>query len=240
MLRTWRVALGSLLGPVLGLVLLATAWAVGPAYAAPATTTQFAIYIVGDGPVPAAGTSFSFDAQLLTPDDQAPVAGVPVTLEVRPYGGSAFAPVAHAVTDAAGQATARAVLYRNSAYRWSFAGTSGLAPTTSGSLVQEVGSRVTVRVADSSLTRRQRVVVSGRAAPLEPGHRVTLWRGDRPSMALGTSRTRIAVGVVGADGTFRLTARFAHRGLKKLYVLVSAGDGNAAGYSRYLRVRVHR
>ncbi|MCX6396409.1 MAG: hypothetical protein NTV23_07990 [Propionibacteriales bacterium] len=226
-------------GVLLGLVLVgAVVVAGGAAQAVLTVPSHFEIGIVaGEGPPPVAGSSFSFSATLVD-EGQEPVAGVPVTLSARPYGSSTFITVAQAVTDDAGYARAEAVLRRTSVVRWSYAGNVEHGATTSAAYVTFVGSPVTAHATDATLRRQQQLVVVGRTAPSKAGSRVSLWRGDKPAFAPGLEMTRVAVGLVRSDGTFRLTTRFPHTGTKRLYVKVNAGHGNAEGYSKYLVVRV--
>lgn len=223
---------------LVGLVLVGPALANGVARAAEATPTQFQIAIVvGEGGLPTAGSKVGFDATLVD-DAQAPVAGVPVTLSVRPYGSSVYTPTAQAVTGADGYAAAAVVLQHTSAVRWSFAGDAEHAASTSPAYVQSIAPRIAAHAVDNTLKVRQQVVVVGRTGPNKAGNRVSLWRGDKPAFMPGLQMTRIAVGVVRPDGTIRLTARFAGAGVKRLYVKVNAGKGNGVGYSKYIRVRV--
>lgn len=227
-----RRILGVLLGPVLvGAVL-----AVPPAHAVVAESSfEFGI-VVGEGPAPTPGRQLTYGATLVSGSN--PIPGVPVTLAAWPRGGTSFVPVGHGTTAADGTVSITVALRKTSVLRWEFGGTVDYEPSKSAGFTQEIGRRVPARVADSTVRGRQRVVVTGSALPLRPGLRVTLWRGTVPSMVVGTAPTRIAVGTIRSDGTFRLTARFAHPGAKKLYVRVAPGDGNAAGYSRYLRIQV--
>ncbi len=224
------------LSALVGLVLATALGLIAPAYAAPAESTFQVAIVVDEGPSPAAGTVQQFSANLTS--GAMPIAGVPVTLTARPYGATAFTAIGHGTTDEDGDVTVSAALRRTSRIQWTFAGDGAHAATSSVAYLRPVGSRVAARALDRTLRGRQRVVVVGRAVPLKPGHRVSLWRGDIPCFCVGTSSTRIAAGTVRPDGTFRLTARFARPGVKKLYVKVNAGHGNDIGYSAYVRIRV--
>lgn len=223
---------------LLGLVLVAAMGGTGSAQARAAQQTQFEVArVIEEGPPRAAGRSFSFLAALLD-EDQRPVVGVPVTLLARGYGEADFSPVAETSTDEYGNVRAEAVLHRTSAVRWSFAGNSDYAASMSIPYSQNVGSRVTADAVDRTVARHRRVIVVGTSKPTKPGSRVSLWRGDKPAFMPGLQMARVAVGVVRANGTFRLSARFAGPGAKRLYVKVNAGHGTATGYSPYIRVRV--
>lgn len=223
---------------LVGLALLGATLSTGTALAVTTTPTQFQIAIVaGEGDLPASGSKVEFDATLVD-DADAPVAGAAVTLSVRPYGSSVFTPAAQAVTGTHGSVTVAIALTYTSAVRWSFAGDSEHAATTSPAYVQPMAPRIAAHANDTTLTARQQVVVVGRTGPNKAGNRVSLWRGDKPAFMPGLEMTRIGVGVIRPNGTFRLTARFAAAGVKRLYVKVNAGKGNGVGYSKYLRVRV--
>lgn len=217
------------------------ALAVTGVLAAPAqgiASTDFRVaYLGSDGPAPAAGTPQTYDAVLES--SGTPISGAPVTLMARTYeSGTSFVPVAHGTTGADGSVEVRAALRYTSLVEWTYAGSDQFAPTTSPGFVFHISSRVFAHALDTTLSRRQPVVVVGRSAPLKPGQRVSLWRGDIPAMIPNQSFTRIAVGRIRADGTFRLAARFVHPGTKRLYVKVAAGSGNDPGYSRYLHIQV--
>jgi hypothetical protein len=221
-----------------GLFLLGVVALACPAQAVTSTPTEFQVaVVVGEGPPPASGSRFDFYATLVDAD-QEPVAGVPVTLSARPYGSATYAPVAHGFSGPDGSIRLDTVLRLSSQVRWSWTGDAEHTGATSASTYQPVGSRVRAHAADSTLVAGQKVVVLGGTGPAKPGNRVTLWRGDKPAFAPGLQMTRIATGVVGHDGRFRLSARFAHAGTKRIYVRVSAGSGNAEGFSPYLRIRV--
>lgn len=229
-----------ILTALLGLVLLGTALTVGAAHAGDQTPSEFQIAIVvGEGELPSSGSTVAFDAALVDAS-QAPVAGVPVTLLVRPYGSSVFTPAAQVVTGADGSARAEVALRYTSAVHWSYDGSAEHAATTSAVYVQPIAPRVAAHAVDRTLRVRQRGIVVGRTGPNKAGNRVSLWRGDKPAFTPNQEMTRIAVGVVRADGTFRLTTRFAAAGVKRLYVKVNAGKGNGVGYSKYIRVRVRK
>lgn len=204
-----------------------------------AAPSEFHIGIVADeGPAPAAGTVFGHQARLVSGGVDAPVAGAPVRLMVRPAGQSGFTVARTVTTDGDGYASASVKLVRTTAYRWEFAGTEDHAAATSPVLVDAVGSRVGVSQPKGPIRRGAKVVVTGTTYPAQPGKRVSLWKGDKPAFAPDLEMTRLAVGTVRADGSYRLVVRFARSGPKRLYVKVAAGGGNAAGYSRYVRIRV--
>lgn len=218
-------------------VLAAAVWGAGvpEAVAAPAETHFSVAFVADEGPAPVTGTTFTFEARLVAGQD--PVAGAAVTLAVRPYGASAFTKAADATTGPDGYVTAKVRLTRSSTLRWVYSGNAEYTDASTA-FVRTVGSRVHAAVRDASLARSQRVVVVGRTTPLKPGTAVSLWRGSVPCFCVDNVQTRIAVGRIAKDGTFRLTAKFANPGSKQLFVKVNAGGGTTTGYSKYLRVRV--
>jgi hypothetical protein len=230
MRRTWSAVLG-----------LALASAVLTTAPAEAVTEQavatFQINLIADeGPSPASGSPVGFDATLVSGDS--PIAGVPVTLTARPAGAAAYATIGHGTTAADGTVRVRARMLKTSRIQWVFAGNAQYAATTSYGYLRAIGRKVTAHAEDGTLAGRQKAVVVGRATPKKAGLRVSLWRGYVPCLCVVTGTTRIAVATIRPDGTFRLSARFANPGAKKLYVKVNAGAGNDVGYSRYLRIRV--
>lgn len=223
---------------LLGLALAGSLLVAGPA---DAVTEQaeatFQIALVADeGPAPVSGSRLRFDAALVSGEE--PVDGVEVTLTARPYGASGYTAIGHGTTAADGSVSVDARLTTTARIRWVFAGDGEYAATTSDGYVRSIGRKVTAHAQDRSLTKRQKVVVVGRANPKKAGLGVSLWRGDVPCFCQGTSSARVAVGKIRPDGTFRLSARFARPGTKKLYVKVNAGAGNDIGYSRYLVIQV--
>src|SRR5690348_12145924 len=111
-----RRALSMLVGVALaGLVLVSA-----PAQAVSPSVFRVA-YLGSDGPPPAAGTVLTFAAALES--GGAPIAGAPVVLMARPYGGSTpFAEIAHGVTAADGSVEVRASLRYTSMIEWTYAG----------------------------------------------------------------------------------------------------------------------
>jgi hypothetical protein len=230
--RTWRTlaAAGAL---------AAAGLAPGAALAAtgdPAATEIYVAVVAPEGPAAPAGSVFDLHAQLAAGQD--PVAGKPVTLLLRPAGAPGFTPARTVTSGADGSLDAAVRLDRSTAYRWDFAGDGDFAASTSHPLVQQVGSRVHARAARTVVGRHDLVRITGTTAPVRPGRRVSLWRGDKPVFGPELHMTRLAVGAVRSDGTLRLAVRFAHAGTKRLYVRVAGGGGNAPGFSGYLRVRV--
>ena len=223
---------------LLGLALAGSVLVTGPADAVTEQAeSTFQIALVADeGPAPVSGSRLSFDAALVSGAN--PVDGVAVTLTARPYGATAYTVIGRGTTAADGTVSVAARLTTTARIQWVFAGDTEHAATTSVGYVRAIGRKVSAHAQDRSLAKRQKVVVVGKANPKKAGLAVSLWRGDVPCFCQGISSSRIAVGKIRPDGTFRLSARFARPGTKKLYVKVNAGAGNDVGYSRYLVIKV--
>lgn len=202
-----------------------------------ATPTQIDQAFVADLQPPVAGQVVTFTAVVRS--GSAGVPNVSVTLLTRPAGATGYLPVATVVSDPDGNVSADVRLTRTTAITWRFDGDSSYASARTDPYAQPVATRVRASANDLTLRRGQRLVVAGTTFPAKPGSRVSLWRGQIPyPLTQGPAPSRVAVGVVRADGTLRLVARFRHRGVKQLFVKVAGGGGNVTGYSRYLRIRV--
>ena len=86
-------------------------------------------------------------------------------------------------------------------------------------------------------------VVSGRTKPNKAGHTVWLYRGRSAHGAFAPpdayKHVLLGKSVVRENGRYRIPVRFEGDGRKRLFVDVSAGDGNVRGYSDYLKITVH-
>jgi hypothetical protein len=208
----------------------------GSASATDPAPTMFGSKITVDSLPPVAGKTVGFTALLFSGTD--PVTGEPAQLWIRPAGKSAFTQVAEVTTDARGTVHAAVVLTHNSHTHWVFSGDSQYGPSQTEDILQRVATRIRARVSDRMLTTGERLVVRGKTFPAKPGHTVSLWVGNKPVPRLAEAHTLLAEAVVRADGTYRIAHRFSTDGKRKLFVRVSRGDGNAAGYSPYRYVRV--
>ncbi|MFL6158972.1 MAG: hypothetical protein ACJ72D_23025 [Marmoricola sp.] len=207
-----------------------------PAGAAPTAPSEVLVSVVADEAPPVSGQAVSFEAALVSAGN--PVAGATLTLMGSPWGTSGYAPLASTTTDSTGAGHLAAVLRSTTRLYWSYAGDGVHEATQSPVFVQNVAAAVTAHLRAPSVRSHHRFVVVGRTSG-RPGQRVSLWRGRVPApLSDGAAPHRVATGVVGADGRLRLTARFARPGTRTLFVKVAAGPANAAGYSRYLHVRV--
>ncbi|MFL6061578.1 MAG: hypothetical protein ACJ72E_10125 [Marmoricola sp.] len=217
--------------------LLVVVAATSAAHAADPKPTQidFAI-VISEGPPPAAGHRFDYQATLSS--ESVPLAGADVDLLVRPFGSSTFSVARHVVSDAQGAVSASVVLTRTSQVRWAYTGVGPYASTESFAYHQDVGAPVRARAQDTTLRGRQQAVVTGRTDRVKAGMRVTLMRGQVPCFCPGATSVRVAGATVRRDGTFRFAVRFAHPGAKRLFVRVAPGRGTSLGYSRYVVIHV--
>lgn len=220
------------------LALVASVLIAAPAQAAPAETA-FAIGIVVDEVPPVAGDQVELASYLLTADSD-PVAGRTVTVLTRTVGsGTPFKVAASVVTDADGYARTGLKMLRNTAYRWHFSGDGSYLASSSNTLVQSVQSKVVPHLSDSSPAVGQTFAVLGAAYPNKAGHRVSVWSG-KYQLGFGPPAyaKMIAVGLVRADGTFRLTTKLSSKGYRTLFVRVAGDEQNLDGYSNYLGLKV--
>ena len=133
------------------------------------------------------------------------------------------------------------MLTRSSVTRWVFTGDAQYGPSQTPDSFEAGATRVGARLSDRTRSAGQRLVVRGRTFPAKPGHAVSLWTGQIPTQGYGPPQppaTWLARATVRADGSYRLVKRFRVPGKAKLFVRVSGGDGNVAGFSRYRWVQV--
>jgi hypothetical protein len=219
----------AVLAPLVGLA--------APASAAPAPTQIHFAYVAGT--VPRAGEPEELQAALASPPDA--VAGRVLTLYARRAGTATYLPIAHGTTDSSGTADFRFTLAFSSTLQFRFDGDGQYAAANSSPVLWAVAPQVSLRVPTHVVQVGRTLVLSGRTYPIKPGHRVSLWRGQIPGQYAvpGTpAPVRIGTAVVGPDGTYRIVHRFPVVCDRRLFVSVSGGDGNARGYSNYVRVRV--
>ena len=218
------------------LVALAVLWLAPVPAASAATVTALYPVQVDDLSPRIAGTTTDVSVRLMTDQDVVP--GQQVTLEVRPYGASAFTPAGTATTDATGLATVWLPLDHTATVRWTFAGGDGYDGTASAAYPVLIAPRVGIRVNDRTLRRGQRLVVRGRTFPVKAGCTVKLWRGELRPLVLGPRPVRLEVSKVRSDGRYRLVHRFHRHTRMRIAVTVSRCAGNDRGLSRYVRIRV--
>jgi len=89
-----------------------------------------------------------------------------------------------------------------------------------------VKAKVTLTLADSTLSPGQTLVATGRITPAKVDSVATLWR----KTSSGPVRLR-SITLTESDGTFRITKVLNSRGTYKVYVTVPAAKGNLAGTS---------
>jgi hypothetical protein len=221
------------------LCLVVVAFLVAPLPAASAAPVQsvFAVVVTDALVAPVAGQSVAFDTTLMAGNDR--IGNVTVSLEIRPYGASAFSTARTTRTDSAGHAAVSLVLTRTTAYRWTFPGVQDMYdPTTSPVTVRFVAPRVRAHARDRTLHRGQRLIVRGKTYPAKAGCRVVLLRGRVQPLTAGPRPVRLARATVRDDGSYRLVRRFHKKMKMRVVVKVASCAGNEAGYSPYLRVRV--
>jgi hypothetical protein len=222
------------------LCLLVVACLVAPlpaASAAPLPQPTFRVTTVDSLRAPVAGQPVVFDTTLVDPN-QSPIAGASVSLEIRPYGASAFSTAKTTTTDADGHAAVSLVLTRTTAYQWTFTTDGQYESTSSPTLIRFIAPLVTAHARDRSLHRGQRLVVRGRTFPAKAGCRVVLLRGRVGPLVMGPPPVRLARSTVRADGSYRLAHRFHRKARMRVVVKVASCAGNEAGFSPYLRLRV--
>ena len=212
-------------------------WLVPVSSASAATATGLYRYGLDDLGAHLAGRSIEVSAVLLSGPDDAPMIDRPLTVSVRKYGSTTFAPVAGATTGPEGVATARVRLDQTAVVRWDFAGDGTYAPSRTEYLVP-VAPRIDLRVNDRKLHRGQRFVARGRTFPVKAGCKVKLWRGELRPLVVGPRPVRLAVSTVRADGSYRLAHRFRAKARMRVAVTVSPCAGNDRGLSSYVHIRV--
>ncbi|HSV39335.1 MAG TPA: hypothetical protein VLI04_11300 [Nocardioidaceae bacterium] len=222
----------------LGLVL-----PIGSATAQEPLPTAFLLAFVTDGPIIRAGEPVDLSATLVLENTTTPVPAADVLLQVKPYGVDTFSTKAALQTDAQGHVGISVTSTKTYRYRFVFAGNLAFAASSTGPVVQKLGSFATIKISDRTPAVGQRVVVSGRTKPVKAGHTVWLYRGRSAHGAFtgpnGNKHVLLAKSVVGKDGRYRIPVRFEGDGRKRLFVDIAAGGGNLLGYSDYLRVTVH-
>lgn len=224
-------------GLVIALVTAASVLVAGPAQAAPAPS-HWEVSAVSDLDPPVAGDTVELFAYLVS--DTAPISGKHATLMTRTVGsGDPFRAVSGATTDADGRASTSVRLLRNTDYRWRFDGDADYSPSSTSTLIQDVGSKVVAYGSDLTLSRGQVLEVFGRAYPNQAGQRVRLWMGKIPRALVQQPAPKLlASGRVRSNGTFRLPHAFYSTGYKRLFIEVEGDAQNADGFSNYVVVKV--
>lgn len=209
----------------------------GPALAAPAPS-HWELAAVSELSPPVAGDTVELYADLHS--DSSAIVGKSATLLTRTVGsGDPFKPVATVMTDDQGRAAASLKLVRNTAYRWHFAGDSDFAASSTGTLIQQVASKVVAHGTDLTLRPGQALAMFGKSYPGKAYHRVRLWMGEIPRpLVQQPDPVLLTTGRVHADGTFRLTRSFSSTGWKRLYIAIDGDQQNSTGFSNYVVVKV--
>ena len=205
------------------------AWSFGTGVQ-PATTydfeagTQLSLTMAATASTITAGRSTTLRTTATLGSD--PAAGRSVDLYAKPAGASTYSLVDSAVTDSSGMASIAVSPTHNTTYQWR----SG--DRTSAEKAVKVRTKVTAKAADATLRPGQTLSVQGLLTPTKPGYTVTLWR------KTSSGRSKLATGVDRSDGRYTITKKLTKSGAYKVYVTVPAGDGNVAGKSALITVKV--
>lgn len=223
------------------LVLLGAGLGSAPAHATTPIPTAIYRVVSVDGPIPTAGSQVTLPGGLVRKDSSTGVAGVPVTIEVKPAGESTFHALRTVVTGSGGTFSATYTPRYSFSFRFVFAGDATYGPSTAGG-GELVSPRVSIWLRSSDVRRGGRVVAHGRTGPNRAGHLVQLYRGQTNRGGFGPSHPApvlLASGRVHADGTYRLVGRARWTGGRRVFVQVGGGGGNTVGWSRYRWVTTH-
>lgn len=166
-------------------------------------------------------------------NDGTPLVRVPVELYAKPADSAAFRLVGTAYTDSKGNARLATRPVKNTAYQWRFSAGEDL-PSRSEPKTVRVRVRVTLGLADSTLSAGQNLVAQGRVTPVKAGHPVSLWRLTR------TQPVKLATGIIRADGTYRIAKRVTTTGSWRVYTQVPAIDHNLGGASAPRQVTIRQ
>lgn len=167
----------------------------------------------------------------LTDASSSPVSGRPVEVwGGRP--GIAWSPVATGTTSGQGRATMSLWPTRHTSYLLSHDQSATRGRCLSGSVQVLVRSKVTMRIADTSIRKGGRIIVTGAVSPARSGLKVSLWRGP------DFSQLRVEAARTTADGHYRIAVRATHRGVWRLQTSVPEREDNLAGASVVRHVRV--
>jgi hypothetical protein len=148
-------------------------------------------------------------------------------LLARPSGSAGYTQVGAAVTTNSNGVARKSVSpARNTTYVWYFKGDKNYRPVQSTGKFIGVKAKVTLTLADSTLSPGQTLVAAGRITPAKVDSVATLWR----MTSSGPVRLR-SITLTETDGTFRITKVLNSRGTYKVYVTVPAATGNLAGTS---------
>lgn len=117
-------------------------------------------------------------------------------------------------------------------YQMRAPGSSAYDSSASQVLTIKVKRGIRARVADRTLIRGQKIVVSGEIKPKDKGIKTTLQR------KVGTSWRKLAATRTGRGGKFTLRAKTASTGRWKVRVIVAAGKGNVSNKSNVKTITV--
>jgi hypothetical protein len=114
-------------------------------------------------------------------------------------------------------------------YQWRRPGDSGHAPASSVQRTVKVATKLTLKVADTTLSAAQKLKARGATTPVGKGLTVKLWK-KRSGADLLVAKTTTA-----SDGTWHVSKDLA-KGKYDLYATVAATSRNVAGKSRSITV----
>jgi hypothetical protein len=185
------------------------------------------------------GAKVTLSTTLADSTTHSPLAGATVTLLGR-SGSGPFTTVATAFTDGQGKAGASVHPGVNSQYKWSYAGTSGHAATTTAAVAVSVAQVVHAALSASHVKAHKRARIYGTVSPSETGKSVALQellKGKWKTLTTATiKRQKLPNGkkTVG----FLLSVKPVKKGTETLRVSRSATSANVAGVSQRLKLKV--
>ncbi|HET7690170.1 MAG TPA: hypothetical protein VFK41_07325 [Nocardioidaceae bacterium] len=188
--------------------------------------------VVVDAPTPRAGDLINVAASVRS--EGAPVAGLPVTLQIKRYGEATFEDLITVPTDSEGNLELNLRPLRNIKTRWVFSGDENYAPYSTAARTWLIGSRASLAFSDRTPGVGQVVVVTGRTKPAKPGHTVRVLQGRSNHGGFGPAYPRpelLGTTTVKENGRYRIRVRFTKTGQQPVFVTVSRGNGNTTGYS---------
>lgn len=193
--------------------------------------TMFEVVVV-DAPTPRAGDLIRVAAGVRS--ENAAVVGLPVTLQIKRYGQTAFEDLVTVPTDGDGNVEINLRPLRNVKTRWVFPGDENYAPYSTPARTWLIGSRATLAFSDREPAVGQVVVVTGRTKPAKPGHTVRVLHGRSSHGGFGPAYPKpelLGTTTVKDNGRYRIRVRFTRAGRLPVFVTVSRGNGNTTGYS---------
>ncbi len=158
-----------------------------------------------------------------------------LTLLAKPYGSSTFTAVGTAnYTNSGTETPAELVVHpkKQTTYEWQFAGDNSTAGSVSPEFTVTVATKVTGKLADTTVSKGQTLSLYGKTLPRKRGSTIYLERKK------GGHWVKIAHVRVTKRGRYTLRAIASAVGVWKVRAFLPAGGGNIAGHSpvRYAAV----